>query len=143
MVKVTGITCGGAVAAPPVPWIVTDPVYVPTAKPDGLIVTSALLGVAPLFGVTDSQVSPGGFVAAAALKVCTELSVAVTAMVCWVAVVEPANAVTLIAGWPTFSNTLLLTYRWTGIWRDVEEPGTVNTTSPVQTCELVTPVVFT
>ena len=44
-------------------------------------VTSRLLGVVPVLGVTDNQVKPGGFVAAVAVKFSADTpSVLVTAM---------------------------------------------------------------
>src|ERR1700693_2215985 len=107
------------------------------------MVATILLGVAALLGATESQVNPTGLVEAVALKVSEELSVLVTEMVCCIAVVDPAKAVTLMAPWLTFKSAVLLTFSETGIWRDVDVPGTLSTTFPLQTCGVARPVVLT
>src|SRR5580704_16924983 len=101
------------------------------------MVATMLLGVTALLGATESQVSPTGLVEAVALKVNAELSVLVTEMVCCITPVDPAKAVTLTAPWLTFSSAALLTFNETGIGRDVDVPGTLSTTFPLQTCGVV------
>src|ERR1700680_675368 len=107
------------------------------------MVATTLLGVAALLGAPESQVHPTGLVEAVALKVCEELSVLVTEMVCCVAVVDPAKAVTLMAPSLTFNSGVRLTFKETGIWREVDVPGTLSTTFPLQTCDVVRPAVLT
>ena len=102
-----------------------------------------LLGVTALLGATESQVNPTGLVEAVALTVTEELSVLVPEMVCCIAVVDPANVVTLIALWLTFKSAVLLTFSDTGTWRDVDVPGTLSTTFPLQTCEVARPAMLT
>ena len=111
----------------------------------GLIVTFRLFGVDPVFGVTESHVSPAGCVAAVAVKFSAVVpSVLVREMDCWVEVVEPAIAVTLMAPWLTFSSGVLLAVRVTGIATGVfVDPGTVSVTVPVQLLGVVIPVVVT
>ena len=77
-----------------------------------------------------------------ALKPCEELSVLVIATVSGIAVVDPASAVTLMDGRPTLSSGLVLTLSETGICKEVDVPGTVKTTLPLQTCG-VSPEVVT
>src|ERR1700730_17949109 len=97
------------------------------------MVTCKLMGVFPLLGVTASQVSPIGVVAAVAVKGSVVLaSVLVTETVCVVAG-APARAVTLMAAWLTLSSAVLLMFRVTGITSGgVVEPGTVNVMLPAQ-----------
>jgi hypothetical protein len=107
------------------------------------MVATTLLGVAALLGVTESQLNPIGLVEAVALKVSVELSVLVTEMVCCVTAVDPAKAVTLMAPWLTFNNAVLLTFSETGICNEVEVPGTLSTTFPLQACAVARPAMLT
>lgn len=119
------------------------PVYVPAPKLAGLMVTCRLLGVLPLLGVTANQVRPVGFVAATAVNGSDPESVLVIGTSCCEGPV-PAKAVTVMADWPTFSRGVVLTFMVTGITSGaLLDPGTVRLRLPLQTCDVVSPVVVT
>lgn len=94
------------------------------------MVTTRLVGVFPLFGLTESQVRPIGLVFAAALNV-TEPVVLVSEIDRGVGA-DPARAVILIDGTPTFRSGLVLTFRVTGTVTGEVSPGDVNVRVPVQ-----------
>src|SRR5580698_6539900 len=98
------------------------------------MVTTRLLGVLPVLGVTPSHGKPAGFVEAVAKNGSAELLVLVTETV-WLVAAAPARAVTLIAGWLTLSRGVVLTLRVTGITSGAAvEPSAVIVTLPLQTC---------
>src|SRR6202034_2353261 len=100
----------------------------PAARLAGLILTCKLLGVSPLFGVTESHVNPAGFVVAVAENASAVLLVLVTETVCVVAA-DPARVVMLMADWLTLRRAFVLTLKVTGITSGAAvEPGTVKVT---------------
>lgn len=111
----------------------------------GLIVRFRLLGVEPVFGVTDSQVKPAGLVVAVAVKLsAVDPSVLVSEIACRNGVVAPATAVTLIAPWLTLISGVVLAVSVTGMVTGVlVEPGTLSVIVPVQETGVVIPVVLT
>lgn len=103
-----------------------------------------MFGVDPVFGVTDSHVNPAGLVVAVALKFRAVVpSVLVSEIDCWVEVVVPAIAVTLMAPWLTFNNGVVLAVSVTGMVTGVFVlPGTVNVTVPLQVAGAVIALVL-
>src|SRR5277367_2055314 len=108
------------------------------------MVISRLLGVLPPLGVTESQVNPGGLVAAALEKGrLTAEFVLVSETLCCTGV-APANTVTLIEDWLTLISGVVLTSRVTGTTSGAAvEPGTLMVSDPLQTWDVVRPVVTT
>ena len=107
------------------------------AEIGGVMVTCRLLGVAPVFGVTESHVKPAGLVVAVAENESAVLLVLVIEIV-FIVAAEPATAVTLIAPWLTLRRALLLTLNVTGITSGAAvDPGTVSVTLPLQTCGVI------
>ena len=102
-----------------------------------------MLGVFPVFGATESQVNPTGFVTAVAVNGSTVASVLVTATDLVVAA-APTNSVRLILLVPMPSSALLLTFKVTGTSSaGVDELGALRMMSPLHTCEVVNLVVLT
>ena len=104
-----------------------------------------MLGDVPLFGVTESHVSPAGFVVAVAEKFSAVVpSVLVRAMFCVVIAPEPTTATALIAPGLKLISGVVLTFSVTGIERGaLVEPGTEIVTVPLHVCGMLRPAVFT
>ena len=105
--------------------------------------TTRLLGVFPLLGLTESHVRPIGLVLAVALNVSGTVGLLLVREITCVVCADPAKAVTLMDGTPTFRSGLVLTLRVTGTVSGEVRPGDVNVKVPVHVCVVVRPAVLT
>ena len=103
-----------------------------------------MAGVVPVFGVTESHVKPGGFVAAVAVKFSgVKPSVLTSETDVVIDAVEPTTATALIEDGLTLINGVVLTFMVTGIESgEFVAPTPVNVIVPVHVCGVVRPVVF-